>query len=187
MRVEDSGRLALGRTVERGTLGSWLLKCNPAAWDLRAFLDSGERRLTSWAVRPGYRSALMAEGDPVLFWVSGDGRQGFARGIWGAGVLAAEAEAWSESTAGRWRHPAAHHGVRARVRVDIPILAEPVTDAALRSAGVDDLEVQRMPFAANPSWVPATRLSDLARLLLPSWGWPPRDPGSGRSVEGQDE
>ena len=173
MGGQDGGRRALGRSVERAPLGAWLLKCNPQAWDLRGLLDAGERRLTSWAVRPGYRSALMAEGDPVLFWVSGDGREGFERGIWGAGVLTAEAESWSETTAGRWRSPAAHHGVRARVRVDIPLLAQPVTDVALRAAGVDDLEVQRMPFAANPSWVPATRVADVALLLPRSAGWPP--------------
>lgn len=158
----------MARAVQRSELGGWLLKCNPAAWDLRGFLDAGAERVTSWSVRPGYRSALMAAGDPVLFWVSGDGRQGFARGIWGLGHVLAEAEAWSEADRGFWRAADGHHGIRARVEVDIALLAEPVTDAELRAAGVADLEVQRQPFAANPSWV-TTRERTALDPLLPPW------------------
>ena len=159
----------MARTVERARLGAWLLKCNPAAWDLRGFLDSGERRVTSWSVQPGYRSALMAPADRALFWVSGDGRQGFPRGLWGLGHVRAEAEAWSEGDRGFWRAADGHHGIRARVEVDIALLDEPVTDAELRAAGVADLEVQRQPFAANPSWVTTEQLAALVDLLPP---WP---------------
>jgi len=160
----------MARTVERDRLGAWLLKCNPVAWDLRGFLDSGERRVTSWSVQPGYRSALMAPADPTLFWVSGDGRH-FPRGLWGLGHVVAEAEAWSEASRGFWRAADGHHGIRARVEVDIALLDEPVTDAELRAAGVDDLEVQRQPFAANPSWVSAEQRVVLADLL-PAWPEP---------------
>ena len=161
----------MARTVDREQLGAWLLKCNPTAWDLRGFLDSGEERVTSWSVRPGYRSALMTAGDPVLFWVSGDGRQGFDRGVWGLGHVLAEAEAWSEASRGFWRTADGHHGIRARVEVDVALLQEPVTDAELRAAGVDDLEVQRQPFAANPCWLSAGQLATLDGLL-PSWPRP---------------
>ena len=157
------------RTVDRDQLGAWVLKCNPAVWDLGAFVASGEQRLTSWSVQPGYRSALMAAGDRVVFWVSGDGRQGFARGVWGLGHVLAEAEAWSEGTQGFWRAADGHHGIRARIEVDIALLDEGVADAELRSAGVTDLEVQRQPFAANPSWVSADQLTALSDLLPP---WP---------------
>ena len=152
-------------TVERARLGAWLLKANPTVWDLRAFLDAGERRLTSWAVRPGYRSALMTAGDRVLFWVSGDGRSGFARGIWGLGRVVSEAEPWVEGELGFWREAAARHGVRARVPVDIALLDEPVTDAELRASGIGDLEVQRQPFAANPSWLSREQLAAVQDLL----------------------
>jgi hypothetical protein len=155
--------------VERAQLGGWLLKCNPTAWDLRGFWESGERRVTSWSVQPNYRSALMAPADRALFWVSGDGRQGFPRGIWGLGHVVAEAEAWSESSRGFWRAADGHHGIRARVEVDIALLEEPVTDAELRAAGIRDLEVQRQPFAANPSWFTTEQLGALADLLPP---WP---------------
>ena len=170
----------MARTVDRAQLGAWLLKCNPTAWDLRGFLDSGERRVTSWSVQPGYRSALMAAGDPVLFWVSGDGRQGFARGVWGLGHVVAEAEPWSESTRGFWRAADGHHGIRGRVELDVALLEEPVGDLDLKAAGIDDLEVQRQPFAANPSWVTRSQLAALDDLL-PPWPAPPVDrTGAGR-------
>lgn len=157
--------MATGGSVGRADLGAWLLKCSPTAWDLPGFWASGGRRLTSWSVRPGYRSALMRPDDRVLWWVSGDGRSGFARGVWGLGRVVAEAEPWSEDSRGFWQAADGHHQVRARVEVDVALLDEPVTDAELRAAGVRDLEVQRQPFAANPSWVTREQLVAVEDLL----------------------
>ena len=39
---------------------------------------------------PGYRSRLMAPVDRVLFWVSGERREGLGRGVWGLGHVVAE-------------------------------------------------------------------------------------------------
>lgn len=156
------------RAVERSRLGAWLLKCNPELWDLRGLLESGQDRLTSWAVQPGYRARLVAPGDPVLFWVSGGGRQGLERGIWGLGHATAESEPWAETDQGRWRSASASHGVRARVEIDVRLLDEPVTDHELRVAGIGGLEVQRQPFMANPSFVSREQLAAL-RPLLPPW------------------
>ncbi|MEW1952112.1 EVE domain-containing protein [Terrabacter sp. NPDC080008] len=164
--------MAQQRAVERSRLGAWLLKCNPELWDLRGLLDSGQDRLTSWAVQPGYRSRLVAPGDPVLFWVSGGGRQGLQRGIWGLGHTTAEVEPWAETEQGRWRSASASHGVRARVEIDVRLLDQPVSDDELRAAGIDGLEVQRQPFMANPSFVTSDQLAAL-RPLLPPWTEPP--------------
>lgn len=163
--------------VDRDDLGAWLLKANPAVWDLRGFLDAGERRLTSWAVRPGYRSALMRPDDRVVFWVSGDGRSGFERGIWGLGAVLAPAEPWHDAEPGFWTDEGSRHGVRARVEVDVALLEEPVTAASLRAVGVTDLEVQRQPFAANPSFVSVAQLARLLELL-PDWPVPAPRPGA---------
>lgn len=157
--------MATEGSVQRSDLGAWLLKCNPTAWDLPGFWASGERRLTSWSVRPGYRSALMSPGDRLLWWVSGDGRSGFARGIWGLGHVLSEVEPWSEGDRGFWRASDGHHQIRARVEIDVALIDEPVTDAELKAAGINDLEVQRQPFAANPSWVSRGRLALLEELL----------------------
>ena len=45
-----------------------------------------------------------------------------------------------------------------RVRLEVLVCIRPAgtplaTDAELRAAGIDDLEVQRMPFGSNPSWI----------------------------------
>ena len=173
--------MAKERAVERSRLGAWVLKCNPALWDLRGLLDSGEDRLTSWAVQPGYRAGLVAPGDRIVFWVSGDGRDGLSRGIWGLGHTTAEVEPWAETSRGRWRS-SAHHGVRARVEVDIRLLDEPVTDEELRAAGIDGLEVQRQPFLANPSFVSQAEL-EVLRPLLPAWPALPGDAHDGSAGE----
>ncbi len=167
-----------GRSVEREGLGAWVLKCNPSLWDLRALLASGERRLTSWAVHPSYRTRLVAPGDKVLFWVSGDGRDGLSRGVWGLGHAVAQVEPWVESTQGWWRTASDAHAVRERVEIDVALLDDPVEDAELRAAGIDGLEVQRQPFMANPSFVSAEQLGELLPLLPP---WPTTPAGGGRS------
>ncbi|MGO4601611.1 EVE domain-containing protein [Terrabacter sp. 2YAF2] len=158
------------RAVERERLGAWVLKCNPALWDLRGLLDSGERRLTSWAVHPSYRTRLLVPGDRVLFWVSGDGREGLHRGVWGLGHTVSEVEPWTEASQGFWRTAADAGTVRVRVRVDVELLEEPVEDAELRLVGIDGLEVQRQPFMANPSFVTRDQLRAIEPLLPP---WPP--------------
>ncbi|GAB3887130.1 EVE domain-containing protein [Terrabacter terrigena] len=157
-----------GRSVDRARLGAWLLKCNPALWDLQALLDSGRQRLTSWAVHPSYRTRLVAPGDRVVFWVSGDGRDGLTRGVWGLGHTVSEVEPWVETSQGLWRTAAASHAVRERVEIDVRLLDTPVADTELRAAGVDDLEVQRQPFMSNPSWVSREQLAAL-EPLLPDW------------------
>ena len=122
----------------------------------------------------------MQPGDRVLFWVSGDGRGGFARGIWGLGTVLAPAEPWHDAERGFWTDEGSRQGVRARVEVDIALLDQPVPVAELRGAGVTDLEVQRQPFAANPSYVSPEQLARLADLL-PDWPRPAVEPsGAGR-------
>jgi hypothetical protein len=141
------------RAVTGTTLGAWLIKCDPRVNpELFEAVGDVPARVTSRCVARGYRAALMQEGDPVVLWVSGDGRVK-ARGIWGVGQVTGPVR---ETTDG----PA--------VPVDIPLTTTPVTDAALRAAGLDDLEVQRMPAGANPSWVSTEQLARLEPLLE---GW----------------
>lgn len=133
-------------TITRDDLGAWLIKAAPdTAIDLPALVERGGQRVTSRCVTRGYRSRLMAEGDAVLLWVSGNGRR-LASGIWGVGhVLGPVGEG--------------------EVPLDLPLLDEPVTAAELLAAGIDDLEVQRMPAGANPSWVSREQLARVEPLL----------------------
>lgn len=133
-------------SVTRESLGAWLVKARPDPGShVVSLLESGGGRLTSRCVSRGYRSEMMAEGDPVLLWISGDGRR-VARGVWGVGRVVAPVE-------------------DGEVAVDLPLLAEPVTAAELLAAGVDDLEVQRMPQGSNPSWVTREQLAVIESLL----------------------
>lgn len=157
------------QAVNRDVLGSWLLKANPAVWDVHRFRADGHTAVTSWAVRPGYRSALMRPGDRALLWLSGPGTGGLVRGIWGVGHVLGEAEPWSDEEPGWWLDDAARRALRARVPVHVPLLDDPVPAAELRAAGITDLEVQRMPQGSNPSWVSSTQLAALEELLPP---WP---------------
>ncbi|MGI3781070.1 MAG: EVE domain-containing protein [Janthinobacterium lividum] len=156
------------QAVTRATLGAWLLKANPAVWDVRRFLADGETRLTSWSVQRGYRSALMRSGDKVVLWLSGPGTGGLVRGVWGLGHVVAEAESWQDAERGWWLDDAARQALRARVEVDVPLLEQPLPADELRAAGITDLEVQRMPQGSNPSWVSRAQLGSLAELL-PDW------------------
>lgn len=161
----------MAQAVTREVLGAWLLKANPAVWDLPRFLADGETRLTSWSVRPGYRSALMRRGDRVLFWLSGPGRGRLVRGIWGLGHVVGDAEPWSDAEPGWWLDHGARESLRSRVPVDVVLLDPPVPVTEIRRAGVLDLEVQRVPMMSNPSWVSKTQLGALGAVLP---DWPPR-------------
>lgn len=66
----DELRPPAGRAVTRENLGAWLLKCNPATWDIESFVGTGEG-LDNWSVQPSYRTELMEDGQRVFLWVTG--------------------------------------------------------------------------------------------------------------------
>jgi hypothetical protein len=138
----------------RAELGAWLLRCNPSNNPAVTGLAEVGGRVGQWCVVDNYRSAMMAGGDRVLLWMSGDGRL-LARGIWGAGRVTEPA-----------RRSAAAGALS--VAVDIPVLTAGVTDRELRASGIDDLEVQLQPMGSNPSWVSKTQFARLQSLLGPA-------------------
>jgi hypothetical protein len=133
------------RAVTEGDLAAWLIKCDPRVNP--ALLATGA--LTSRCVVRGYRASMMKQGDQVVLWVSGDGRLR-DRGIWGLGRLTGEVEETGDGPA---------------VPLDLPVFGAALTDAELRAAGVDDLEVQRMPAGSNPSWVSRQQWDRIRPLL----------------------
>ncbi|MGS0685612.1 hypothetical protein ACVBEQ_10770 [Nakamurella sp. GG22] len=137
--------------ITRAEFGAWLLRCNPSNNPAVTGLAAVGGRVAQWCVVSNYRSTMMADGDPVLLWVSGNGRL-LARGIWGSGVVTAPA-----------RRPGPTGGLT--VAVDIPLLSEGITDGELRSRGIDDLEVQLQPMGSNPSWVSRSQHARLQQLL----------------------
>jgi len=151
------------RPITQQNLGAWLLRCNPKNEpELPRLIAGGGYRIERWCVADNYRSRMMAAGDPVVFWISGDGRL-LARGIWGVGRVLGVRGFPRPAAGGR---PTGRNvdgpGERPSVSVDIPLLAMPVSDQRLRAAGIDDLEVQKQPQGSNPSWISATQLARLA-------------------------
>lgn len=65
------------------------------------------------------------------------------------------------------------HVKEGTVALHIPLLGQAVSDAELRLAGIDDLEVQRQAYGSNPSWVSEQQLGRIDRVLesVPEGKW----------------
>ncbi|ROR93032.1 hypothetical protein [Nocardioides aurantiacus] len=144
--------LAPARRVTADSLGAWLLKGDPRHDEVATLLSTGFADLGTRCVRPSYRTALVAAGQPLLYWVSGRDPR-FPAGLHGRGT------------------------VTGPVREDpdlgpvVPLALGPVTPPVLRAdllahPLLADLEVLRMPAGSNPSYV---TLDQLAALQA---GWP---------------
>jgi len=141
-------------TITGDNLGAWLVKGNPeTSSDLPSWIQVGGTVVRSWCVVPGYRAEMMAAGDRVILWVSGNGRR-VARGIWGMGHVTG---------------PVEEMGPKPSVPLHLPLLDQPVPAHDLVAAGITDLEVQRMPQGSNPSWASRHQLARLMPLVPP---WP---------------
>ena len=109
----------------------------------------------------------MARGDRVVLWVSGSAAR-TSRGVWGLGHVVGPARPTRPPDAtGPNAEP---DKVIRRVRLEVLVCIRPTgtplaTDAELRAAGIDDLEVQRMPFGSNPSWITGPQLGRMINLL----------------------
>lgn len=151
----------MARRITPDTLGAWLLRSNLINRpELPRLVAEGGHRVHRWCVARNYRSAMMAPGDLVVLWVSGDGRR-LARGVWGAGsVLGVDG---LDSPVRRTASDGGPAGGRdgPTVELDIRLFREPLSDRVLRAAGIDDLEVQVQPQGSNPSWISVGQLSRL--------------------------
>jgi hypothetical protein len=125
------------RAVTLDSLGAWLVKASPAHLRVEEMLRTGFRDLVSRCVRPTYRADLVAEGQPVLLWVSGGDRR-HPSGIYAAGIATGPVALGGEVA------------MPVRLQPVDPVVerAELLADPLLR-----DLEVIRMPAGSNPSYV----------------------------------
>lgn len=134
-----------GRAVSSETLGAWLVKASGREPSTRAHVRAGFADVTTRCVQPTYRTDLVAAGQRVLLWVSGN-EPGLPAGI---------------HARGRTTGPAAA-GV-------MPVVLTPLPVPLLRSelVGHPDLaaiEVLRMPAGSNPSFVTHEQLRVLVEL-----------------------
>jgi hypothetical protein len=146
------------RAITEDTFGAWLVKCSPPTGStLQEGMDAGTIDISRWCVVPGYRADMMRKGQRVVLWVSGGDKA--QRGIWATGRLTGEA-CVDEA------HPAAGLSVP----VDLRLLTDPLSADEIVAAGMDHLEVQRMPAGSNPSWISRGQLEVLDALLGEPWG-----------------
>jgi hypothetical protein len=164
------------RLVNESNLGAWLLRSNPTKkWDIARFMEDGHYWIGAWSVAGGYRSDMMAHGQKVILWVTGDGKK-LTRGIWGVGYVTGmvEDEPPREPDAYEidyWIDAEARAAVEHMVPVDIPLLPSAIRAIDIEAAGLDDLEVFRQPQGSNPSWLSKDQLARL-EPLLPEWPQP---------------
>ncbi|WP_435209433.1 hypothetical protein [Micromonospora sp. bgisy143] len=146
-------------------LGAWLLRCNPAMWDLHKFIRDGNLTIRSWTV--GRYRDQFAAGQPVLFWVTGSTGAVSTPGLWGAGVVTGPPQAHGDhdeywlivppkSTSMHW------------LPVDITLFPAAVSRTVLaEDPRLRSLEVIKNPRAANPQRVTADQLRTIGRHLDP--------------------
>ena len=140
-----------GRSVTSAGLGAWVVKANPARTSIADLADDGFAGVARWCVRPSYRTTLVAAGQPVLLWVSGND-PGFPAGF----------HAFGEVT-GPCRVDAGQPEIPMRLRPipSPPLRAELLLDPVLATA-----EVVRMPAGSNPSYLDREQFAALRAAYL---------------------
>jgi hypothetical protein len=159
----------ISRPITPHTLGAWVLKCDPEVWDLGRFVDDGSARILTWSVRQSYRTELMAPGQRVLLWVSGESRR-HPRGFWGSGWVTGKVSTGVEDD-GYWLDDERRRAVRHWAHVDVAVFGGPqaVLASEVREHPVlRDFELFRSAQMSNPSWLSREQLAALTPML-PAW------------------
>jgi hypothetical protein len=135
----------LARSLSPDTLGAWLVKASGSLPSTAHHVRTRFAEVESWCVRATYRTDLVAPGQPVLLWVSGNAAR-LPAGIYAHG-----------RTTG-----AAADGV---MPVELSTLEQPLLRSELVGhRELSSLEVLRMPAGSNPSYVTPEQLRLLAEL-----------------------
>lgn len=149
----DRARSARGvASLRDGTeVGAWLLKANPAIWDIGTALREGTD-LDWWRMARSYRNDLVATGHPCVMWVThGDRRVG--SGVWALGAVTGPVdEDCGDPDDPLWRDEAARRQLRPRLPVRLEVLSRPVLRAAFAAdPRLHHAEVLRVPRIGNPA------------------------------------
>ena len=134
------------RAVTEGSLGAWLVKAGPGSMPIEELVRTGFADITSRCVRPTYRTGLVREDKPVLFWMSGNDRRHPA-GIYALGHTTGAVDASAPTPA-------------------MPVRLRPIQPAIHREEikahpTLSGIEVLRMPAGSNPSYLDAEQYDAL--------------------------
>jgi hypothetical protein len=138
-------------TLTAASLGAWLLKANPAGGAVEKLVRRGFEDVTTRCVRSSYRTALVAEGQPVLLWVSGRDPlhpPGLHAAGWTTGPVVGSDD-----------------GPVMPVRL-LPLAPIVPREALVEHPLLSHLEVLRMPAGSNPSYLDVTQYAEL-RVAFP--------------------
>ncbi len=157
----------VARLRDGAPVGAWLLKANPAVWDVGAHLASGAP-LDRWRLAPTYRCDLIEAGQPVVLWVT-RGDPDLTPGIWAVGVTTGPADDdIGDPDDPLWRDEGARRQVRPYVEVHLDVLAAPIGADEVRSHPVfRGMELFRAPRMGSPLHLTPRELGAL-RALLPT-------------------
>jgi hypothetical protein len=158
---------ASGRTVTLDNLGAWLIKCNPEVWDFAAFLRGEMGDIRSWSVNPSYRTDLMEQGQPILFWVTGRDGKHPEPGLWGAGIVAGRVQRDDpDDDPDLWLDRDKRRRAEFFVPVDLQIWDEPVPRRVLQAdPRLAGMEIFRQPQMGNPLVVTIEQLAALTEHI----------------------
>ena len=136
------------RRSDGAAFGAWLFKCNPRRRDFAELLRTLDG-VSAWCVARTYRRDLIGPDQPALLWVSGSHRTGPTAGLWAVGETVGVPE-----------------GPQASVELQLQLLDDPVPRGIVAQvAGLEGLEVLRIPAGSNPAWVTDAEFAALAPLL----------------------
>lgn len=165
------------RAVTDQTFGAWLIKCDPKVWDFSQAMKDGLPSIDGWSVGSNYRSEMMDDGDPVVFWVSGSSTRSPKAGVWGVGTLKGPRRwepASKDSTGTLWIDVEKGNAAGFFVPTGIQLITserfrEKISRDSLRQHKVlGQMEVIRQPQMANPSFLTKAEFTALERMIS---GW----------------
>ncbi|MCW6003775.1 EVE domain-containing protein [Micromonospora sp. CPCC 205371] len=138
-------------SVDLDNLGAWMVKCNPALFDIEVARDGGHR-IPDWTVVPSYRTRLMAAGQRILLWVTGTAGARPTPGLWGIGVVTGRTFTRSPGDdPGLWRDETERRRHHTFVPLDLTLFDAPIDRNMLRyDPALTNLEVLIQPQIANP-------------------------------------
>ena len=159
----------IARLRDGSPVGAWLLKANPAVWDIGSFLASGIQ-VDRWRLAPSYRCDLMRPGHPVVLWVT-RGDPEFGPGVWAVGQVTAEpADDVGEPDDELWRDRGAQRQVRPYVEVRMSVLSEPVSaDEARAHPDLAGMELFRAPRMGSPVALAPGEYEAMVGLVGATW------------------
>lgn len=160
----------IARLRDGTAVGAWLLKANPAVWDIGTALRDGTE-LDWWRMARSYRNDLVAPGQPCAMWVTrGDRRVG--SGVWALGEVTGPVhEDSGDPDDPLWRDEAARRQLRPRLPVRLEVLDRPVLrEEFVADPRLDHAEVLVVPRIGNPAVLTPDEWQALLELVGPAPG-----------------